>query len=63
MCLQEEQLYIALAGQHQIWRFDIASGVSTQFSGDGSERNFNGRCGNFILVTSHDMHPALSISL
>lgn len=41
--LQEDCLYIALAGQHQIWRHDLASGTTTQFSGDGSERNANGR--------------------
>lgn len=39
---QEASLYIALAGQHQIWRHDIASGETRAFSGDGAERNANG---------------------
>lgn len=43
--MQEGQLYIAMAGQHQIWRHDVALGVTSAFSGDGSERNANGRNG------------------
>ncbi|CAL5223491.1 g6016 [Coccomyxa viridis] len=42
---QEDALYIAIAGQHQIWRHDMASGTTAVFSGDGYERNANGRNG------------------
>lgn len=45
LLLQEEALYIAIAGQHQIWRHDVASGATGVFSGDGYERNANGRNG------------------
>lgn len=38
-------MYVAIAGQHQIWRNDVASGVTAVFSGDGYERNQNGRNG------------------
>ncbi|GBG78262.1 hypothetical protein CBR_g26293 [Chara braunii] len=40
------KVYVAMAGQHQIWTYDIDTGVSQRFSGDGSERNLNGRSGN-----------------
>ena len=43
--MQEEDLYIALAGQHQIWKHNVASRVTTAFSGDGAERNANGSSG------------------
>ena len=43
--VQEDALYIAIAGQHQIWRHDMASGTTAVFSGDGYERNANGRNG------------------
>ena len=45
MLAQEDALFIAIAGQHQIWRHDMASGVTAVFSGDGYERNANGRNG------------------
>ncbi|KAF9669845.1 hypothetical protein SADUNF_Sadunf13G0006800 [Salix dunnii] len=35
-------VYIAMAGQHQIWEHDISNGVTRVFSGDGYERNLNG---------------------
>eukprot|EP00884_Botryococcus_braunii_P006329 jgi/Botrbrau1/15698/Bobra.4_1s0071.2 len=38
-------VYIAMAGQHQIWRHDIRTGATAVFSGDGYERNQNGRSG------------------
>ncbi|XP_050383338.1 protein SUPPRESSOR OF QUENCHING 1, chloroplastic isoform X2 [Argentina anserina] len=37
-----EKVYIAMAGQHQIWQLDTADGVTRAFSGDGYERNLNG---------------------
>lgn len=36
-------VYIAMAGQHQIWQHDIMDGVTRVFSGDGYERNLNGQ--------------------
>jgi NHL repeat len=41
----ERILYIAMAGQHQIWTLDIASGVCAAFSGTGAEQNLNGDSG------------------
>lgn len=38
-----ETVYIAMAGQHQIWQHDIVDGVTRAFSGDGYERNLNGQ--------------------
>ena len=38
-------LLVAMAGQHQIWRIDIATGVAAAVSGNGSERNQNGSTG------------------
>ncbi|KAL5700311.1 Protein SUPPRESSOR OF QUENCHING 1 [Ranunculus cassubicifolius] len=37
-----EIVYIALAGQHQIWQHDTLDGSTRAFSGDGFERNLNG---------------------
>ncbi|KAI3944972.1 hypothetical protein MKW92_051069 [Papaver armeniacum] len=37
-----EMVYIALAGQHQIWEHNTLDGVTRAFSGDGYERNLNG---------------------
>jgi hypothetical protein len=37
-----EKVYIAMAGQHQIWEHDVLNGVTRAFSGDGYERNLNG---------------------
>ena len=38
-------MFIAMAGQHQVWQFDAASGIATSFSGNGYERNQNGTSG------------------
>lgn len=35
-------LFIAMAGQHQIWKADLESGIFEVFSGTGYERNQNG---------------------
>jgi hypothetical protein len=35
-------VYVALAGQHQLWKYDIGANTIGQFSGDGYERNLNG---------------------
>ncbi|WOL00279.1 NHL repeat-containing protein 2 isoform X1 [Canna indica] len=37
-----EKVYIAMAGQHQIWEHNTMNGVTRAFSGDGYERNLNG---------------------
>ncbi|OVA13591.1 NHL repeat [Macleaya cordata] len=37
-----EIVYIAMAGQHQIWEHNTLDGVTRAFSGDGFERNLNG---------------------
>ncbi|XAR49254.1 hypothetical protein NMG60_11032383, partial [Bertholletia excelsa] len=37
-----EIVYIAMAGQHQIWEHNITDGTTRAFSGDGYERNLNG---------------------
>ena len=54
-CVQGGALYIAMAGQHQIWRHDLRAGTTGGFSGDGFERNANGRSGpgtSWAQVTS-----------
>ncbi|CAG9461274.1 unnamed protein product [Pedinophyceae sp. YPF-701] len=52
-------LYIAMAGQHQIWRADTQTGFAAAFSGDGYERNRNGKGG---LGTSWAQPSGLSLS-
>ncbi|KAJ4956610.1 hypothetical protein NE237_013393 [Protea cynaroides] len=37
-----EIVYIAMAGQHQIWEHNTLDGTTRAFSGDGFERNMNG---------------------
>lgn len=37
-----EVVYIAMAGQHQIWKHNTLDGTTKAFSGDGYERNLNG---------------------
>ncbi|CAA0827271.1 haloacid dehalogenase-like hydrolase family protein [Striga hermonthica] len=37
-----EIVYIAMAGQHQIWKHNVQDGTTSAFSGDGYERNLNG---------------------
>lgn len=37
-----EKVYIAMAGQHQIWEHNTLDGQTRAFSGDGYERNLNG---------------------
>lgn len=38
----EEAVYIAMAGQHQIWKHNLHDGITKVISGDGYERNLNG---------------------
>jgi DNA-binding beta-propeller fold protein YncE len=37
LCLQGSNLYIALAGHHQIWRLDLAKNMIATFAGTGME--------------------------
>lgn len=37
-----EKVYIAMAGQHQIWEHNLLDETTKAFSGDGYERNLNG---------------------
>lgn len=37
-----QKVYIAMAGQHQIWEHNTLDGVTRAFSGDGYEKNLNG---------------------
>ncbi|KAL3690719.1 hypothetical protein R1sor_004370 [Riccia sorocarpa] len=52
-------LYVAMAGQHQIWQIDPSNGLARVFSGDGYERNLNGKNG---LNTSFAQPSGLSLS-
>ncbi|WVZ56717.1 LOW QUALITY PROTEIN: hypothetical protein U9M48_007207, partial [Paspalum notatum var. saurae] len=38
----EDTVYIAMAGQHQIWKHNVRDSVTKVLSGDGYERNLNG---------------------
>lgn len=55
----KENIYIAMAGQHQIWEHNILSGVTRAFSGDGYERNLNG---SSSTSTSFAQPSGLSLS-
>lgn len=37
-----EKVYVAMAGQHQIWEYNVLDGITRVFSGNGYERNLNG---------------------
>ncbi|GJP46594.1 hypothetical protein CLOM_g5865 [Closterium sp. NIES-68] len=50
---------VAMAGQHQIWRFDLDTGRCVAFSGSGYERNQNGR---FASDTAYAQPSALSLA-
>ncbi|BBN12735.1 phosphoglycolate phosphatase [Marchantia polymorpha subsp. ruderalis] len=51
-------LYVAMAGQHQIWQIDPSDGLARNFSGDGYERNLNGKNGS---STSYAQPSGLSL--
>ncbi|KAE9615930.1 putative transcription factor WD40-like family [Lupinus albus] len=55
----EEKVYIAMAGQHQIWEHNILDGSTRTFSGDGYERNLNG---SSSTSTSFAQPSGLSLS-
>ncbi len=37
LCLVDDQLYVALAGNHQIWRIDLSTKIAYPHAGDGQE--------------------------
>ncbi|KAL4855636.1 Protein SUPPRESSOR OF QUENCHING 1 [Chlorella vulgaris] len=55
----EQYVYVALAGQHQVWRYDTATGVAANFSGNGYERNQNS---GGALTTSWAQPSGLSLA-
>lgn len=46
----KEVVYIAMAGQHQIWEHNTLDEVTRAFSGDGYERNLNGSRYPFSVI-------------
>ncbi|CAI9103559.1 OLC1v1002070C1 [Oldenlandia corymbosa var. corymbosa] len=54
-----EVVYIAMAGQHQIWEHNTSNGITKAFSGDGYERNLNG---SSSLTTSFAQPSGISLS-
>ncbi|KAL8130547.1 hypothetical protein V2J09_019702 [Rumex salicifolius] len=54
-----EKVYIAMAGQHQIWEHDILDETTKVFSGDGYERNLNGSSSS---TTSFAQPSGMSLS-
>ncbi|KAK7397113.1 hypothetical protein VNO78_18280 [Psophocarpus tetragonolobus] len=55
----EEKIYIAIAGQHQIWEHNLLDATTRAFSGDGYERNLNG---SSSTSTSFAQPSGLSLS-
>ncbi|XP_021772395.1 NHL repeat-containing protein 2-like isoform X1 [Chenopodium quinoa] len=54
-----EKVYIAMAGQHQIWEHNLSDEITIAFSGDGYERNLNG---SSPLSTSFAQPSGMSLS-
>ena len=44
-------VYIAMAGQHQIWQHTVSDSSTKVLSGDGYERNLNGKRYNKIALS------------
>ena len=42
LCLVNDDLYIAMAGSHQLWRLELAAGMLRLFAGDGREALMDG---------------------
>lgn len=61
LCLSKDRsaVYIAMAGQHQIWSYDKASGLGSVYSGNGYERNYNS---GYPATTSWAQPSGLSLS-
>ncbi len=43
LALDEQYLYIAMAGNHQIWRMELKSGIIENFAGSGAENIVDGK--------------------
>ncbi|KAJ8529629.1 hypothetical protein K7X08_036464 [Anisodus acutangulus] len=56
---ENEIVYIAMAGQHQIWEHKTSDGVTRAFSGNGYERNLNG---SSSTSTSYAQPSGISLS-
>lgn len=54
-----EKVYIAMAGQHQIWEHNLSNETTIAFSGDGYERNLNG---SSPMTTSFAQPSGMSLS-
>ncbi|XP_023894808.2 protein SUPPRESSOR OF QUENCHING 1, chloroplastic isoform X2 [Quercus suber] len=60
-----EKVYIAMAGQHQIWEHNTIDGVTRAFSGDGYERNLNGSSStntSFAQPSGVSLSPDLKVA-
>jgi hypothetical protein len=52
-------VFIAMAGQHQVWQYDTTTGIAATFSGNGYERNQNG---SSVLTTSWAQPSGLALA-
>lgn len=43
LLIHKGDIYVAMAGHHQIWKFDLKQGTITPFAGDGRENILDGR--------------------
>lgn len=43
LALRDQMLFIAMAGTHQIWVYDLSSGTAVNFSGTGQELHLNSK--------------------
>ncbi len=50
LALNGDTLYIAMAGSHQIWSMDLATGLAGAFAGDGGESDRDGSAGQAQLA-------------
>jgi len=48
--LDASDLYIAMAGSHQIWKLDLAADVAGPFAGNGGESDLDGAAGDAQLA-------------
>ncbi|PIA44031.1 hypothetical protein AQUCO_01800233v1 [Aquilegia coerulea] len=59
-----EIVYIAMAGQHQIWQHNTSTGATRAFSGNGFERNLNGsssKTSSFAQPSGISLSPDLKV--
>lgn len=50
LLLDGSTLYVAMAGSHQIWTIDLATGTARAFAGSGREARMDGALGNAALA-------------